>query len=220
MLDTYAHLLTTGSTHERYNNWLNLPRLGQVSSLVLDITAGGLHQNRLTEDLFEHVKGSMFAYTESGHFGLVPPSTRYGDYLCILLGFTHPICLRSTTNGGHYEVVGGCSYIHGLMDAEALLGLQVGRWSFEGQFNTRGISTAGYLNTDTQDWVPADYDPRLGPRPDDWEVVPMSSWSQHDAMKYEEWRNKTTGEVISSDPRLTPEALKERGVHLETFSII
>jgi hypothetical protein len=143
-----------------------------------------------------------------------------GDYVCILLGFTHPIILRPTRDGQQYEIVGGCPYIHGLMDAEVLLGPLPAGFSFQLRQDSRDIEKAGYLNTDTQEWSLAEDDPRLGPRPDDWELLPRSVWAAHEALVYQEWRNRTTGEIITSDPRLSPDTLKERGIELEDFDLV
>jgi hypothetical protein len=106
------------------------------------------------------------------------------------------------------------------MDAEALLGpLPAG---FSSQFGILygGFGTTGYLNTDTQEWSSAEDDPRLGPRPDDWELLPRSVWAAPEALVYQEWRNRTTGEITTSDPRFSPDALKERGVELEDFDLV
>jgi len=34
------------------------------------------------------------------------------------------------------------------------------------------------------------------------------------------FRNCETGEVMDSDPRMSPEALKERGVDIKTFHLV
>jgi hypothetical protein len=143
-----------------------------------------------------------------------------GDYVCILLGFNHPIILRLTRDGQQYGIVGVCTYIHGLMDAEALLGSLPAGFSFQLRQDSRSLDIAGYLNTDTQEWSSAENDPRLGPRPDGWELLPTSVWAAPEATTYQEWRNRTTGEIITSDPRILPDALKERGIELEDFDLV
>lgn len=130
--------------------------------------------------------------------------------------------LRPTQNVAQYEVVGGCPYVHGLMDAEALLGPLPAGWSFQARMDSRGLDIAGYLNADTENWVSAENDPRLGPPPDDWEFVPRSHWHTrtHEAAKYQEWRNTVTGRIVTSDPRLLPNTLEQRGVELVNFDLV
>lgn len=63
-------------------------------------------------------------------------------------------------------------------------------------------------------------DPRL-------ESLEGSNWERvdheptlDDPEVFDYFRNKETGEVINSDPRLLPEALKARGVYLTTFCLV
>jgi hypothetical protein len=66
--------------------------------------------------------GRKFAVTESGLMGIVPPLTKIGDHLCLILGFEMPMLLREDTGctgKGEYQLVGAC-YIHGIMDGEML----------------------------------------------------------------------------------------------------
>jgi hypothetical protein len=59
--------------------------------------------------------------------GLVPDDADKGDYICILFGCSVPVVLREVKHvptstqdkGTHYEFVGE-SYVHGMMDGEAV----------------------------------------------------------------------------------------------------
>ena len=63
-------------------------------------------------------------------------------------------------------------------------------------------------------------DPRLEPHPD-WERVEQTMpLEQDDPEVCDFFRNKRTGEVMDSDPRISPEALEARGVKLRTFAIV
>jgi hypothetical protein len=62
-------------------------------------------------------------------------------------------------------------------------------------------------------------DPRLGPLPQQWERIDYERTAD-DPMFVDYFRNTATGEVINSDPRWSVEALKARGVKLETFDIV
>ena len=61
-----------------------------------------------------------FITTEEGYIGLAPEASKPGDQICVLLGCKKPLVLRPTPDL-QYQVVGEC-YVHGLGDAEALLG--------------------------------------------------------------------------------------------------
>ncbi|KAI1096401.1 heterokaryon incompatibility protein-domain-containing protein [Rostrohypoxylon terebratum] len=51
-------------------------------------------------------------------FGLCPPETKAGDFICILYGCTVPVVLREGRDG-HMQLVGE-AYVHGKMDGEAI----------------------------------------------------------------------------------------------------
>lgn len=51
-------------------------------------------------------------------FGLCPPKTKVGDFICILYGCTVPVVLREGRDG-HMQLVGE-AYVHGKMDGEAM----------------------------------------------------------------------------------------------------
>ncbi|KAI3333872.1 HET-domain-containing protein [Ustulina deusta] len=63
----------------------------------------------------------------------------------------------------------------------------------------------------------------LGALPHSWEVKiePIEfEWTPSDSMHCRKFRNKSTGEIINSDPRLFPEALLERGIPVRTITIV
>ena len=62
-------------------------------------------------------------------------------------------------------------------------------------------------------------DPRLDLLPPEWMRMTYER-TPDDPAYFARFRNNATGEVINSDPRLSPEALRARGVELETFSLI
>lgn len=57
-------------------------------------------------------------------------------------------------------------------------------------------------------------DPRLPPLPPGWEELRADDDSRP------EFKQMTSGEVQDSDPRMSPEALKERGIILEEFRLV
>ncbi|KAJ9161183.1 hypothetical protein NKR19_g2486 [Coniochaeta hoffmannii] len=71
------------------------------------------------------------AYTSQGMIGLVRPETRVGDRVAVLAGSKVLLCLREVTpsvpsgNATHYHLIGE-AYFHGIMDGEAMDGLELG----------------------------------------------------------------------------------------------
>ncbi|RAH52211.1 HET-domain-containing protein [Aspergillus piperis CBS 112811] len=55
--------------------------------------------------------------SSKGYIGLVPPKTQEGDLVCVLFGCSVPVILRK--QGSHYILIGE-SYVHGIMDGEAI----------------------------------------------------------------------------------------------------
>jgi hypothetical protein len=71
----------------------------------------------------ESLVGRRFCITQSGHMGLVPGKTEVGDSVCVFTGNEVPFILRkapSVRKRRQGFLLVGESYIHGLMDGEAL----------------------------------------------------------------------------------------------------
>lgn len=73
--------------------------------------------------LIKYALSRRFIVSAQGYFGLAPPGTCKGDRIAVLLGVEVPFILRKT--GSTFQVVGE-SYIHGLMDGEAVSKSQFG----------------------------------------------------------------------------------------------
>lgn len=79
----------------------------------------------------------FFCITKRGYFGLVPQRAQVGDHIVVLFGGYTPFVLREGrfTLDGSLEKQGwqfiGESYVHGMMDGEALVGLKEGNLSSE-----------------------------------------------------------------------------------------
>ncbi|KAF2444027.1 HET-domain-containing protein [Karstenula rhodostoma CBS 690.94] len=67
--------------------------------------------------LIKYALGRRFFISEDGYFGLAPPNARKGDRVAVLYGAETPFILRRSSST--FQVVGE-SYIHGLMDGEAV----------------------------------------------------------------------------------------------------
>jgi hypothetical protein len=70
-----------------------------------------------------------FILTENGYMGLAPMSTKKGDCVCIFLGGRTPFVIRPTTRKRCRLI--GESYIHGIMDGEAMENLTGGTYYLE-----------------------------------------------------------------------------------------
>ena len=155
-------------------------------------------------------QGRSFYMTKEMVPGLGPLGTQPGDIATVLLGCNDPIMLRPTKDGS-YKVVGH-AYYDGFMDGEALLGPLPNSFKAVWRFYRRRWAWA-YLNQETG--VFQGEDPRLGPLPFGWRL---------ERLKNEEFRrrfiNDETGEKSETDPRLSSEALRKRGIPLQVFDLV
>lgn len=114
-----------------------------------------------------------------------------------------------------FEVVGEC-YVYGMMDTEILLGKIPSPWHFRVNHRTNNYEPE-FWNHETQSM--SGRDPRLGDLPEDWEVLDRP-WTRDDPLLYAPHRNTRTGAIINWDPRMSPEALRARGVKLEEIVLV
>lgn len=103
------------------------------------------------------------------------------------------------------------------MDGESLLGPLPPSWEIHSVHNPGGQSEPRYWNVEKK--TESRLDPRLGPLPDNWESIDQAK-TVDDPLHFAPHRNRVTGEVINSDPRLLPEALIARGVKLQNFILV
>lgn len=116
------------------------------------------------------------------------------------------------TSEGNFKVIGPC-FIFGLMEGEALLGQIPVPWTvqYSGQYDRI------FLNKETKEKTVED--PRLRSLPPDWESVEVTRTS-NEPIHFGYFRNKKSGEMMNSDPRMLPEALEKRGIKLEKFCLV
>jgi hypothetical protein len=65
--------------------------------------------------------GKRFAILDSGHIGVVPGHSKVSDAVLVAMGCSVPLVVRKVSSG---TTLVGESYIHGVMDGEALSGTQ------------------------------------------------------------------------------------------------
>lgn len=110
--------------------------------------------------------------------------------------------------------------MHGLMDGESLLGPLPAPWQIrmpDWTWGNHHEPEPCYWNEDTKKL--SREDPRLGDLPEEWERINVEK-KYGDPLLFAPHKNRVTGEVINSDPRLLPEALAARGVKLRTFRLV
>ena len=121
--------------------------------------------------------------------------------MSVLLG-CHLCMLLRPQGDGTFKVVGP-AYIHGLNDAEGLLGEMPGGWEITVQ---RPGDIWRFRNLETGDVSPMD--PRLGPLPNGWTMTADGEFQDG------------SDKVSPIDPRCEEEELKERGVQLKAFQLV
>jgi hypothetical protein len=115
-----------------------------------------------------------------------------------------------------FQVIGE-SFVHGLNDGIGFLGSLPDPWIAQVYNDGTGLFTKlRFFNPKTN--VVSDEDPRLDPLPEEWEPHDRERTAE-DPRIFRCFKNKLTGELVNSDPRLLPQALEARGVKLRTFSL-
>lgn len=114
-----------------------------------------------------------------------------------------------------YSVVGSC-HIHGLSDAEQLLGPLPDPWRFQVKVGDTGGRAYYFQNPITGE--DRTVDPRLESLPSEWETCEIEE-TRDEAERVAWFRNKITGEILNSDPRMLPKALKTRGVNVTNIQL-
>ncbi|PVH79302.1 HET-domain-containing protein [Cadophora sp. DSE1049] len=161
-----------------------------------------------------YVCGRSFFVTKDGCLGLGPRAAEPGDIVTVLLGDQAAFILRPA-DGRQHQVVGE-AYCYGFMDGEAFLGPLPGRLQLVLKLEEKtDIYWWGHIDRETESFYCQD--PRLGELPSGWKR------KEHASDKFWTWFvNEETGEEmkVRGDPRLTAEALKQRGVDLKVFKLV
>ncbi|PMD29250.1 hypothetical protein L207DRAFT_642561 [Hyaloscypha variabilis F] len=161
-----------------------------------------------------YAKERCVCKTSKGRAVLAPKTTRPGDVVTVLLGCPNLMVLRSTQDGP-FKVVGE-AYCDELSYGEVLMGPVpepfkiVLRWDENDQCYDRA-----FLNLETGSFQLED--PRLSQFP-----LPLG-WRKERHRREERYQwfvNDITGEGARGDPRLTTEALRERGVDIHTLNLV
>lgn len=201
--------------HPQRSEGLSLKECLQALSFLLGLEGNVDSWNmRLLGIVRQNICGRTFFVTKDGRLGLGPKGAKPCDIIALLLGGGTAFVLRPT-DGGYYQLVGE-AYCHGFMDAEALLGPLPGKFQLVMKLDKKSNNYWwGHMDGETEGFYCED--PRLGELPSGWKR------KGHPSDKFWNWFvNEETGEEMKGygDPRLTPEALKQRGVDLKVFKLV
>jgi hypothetical protein len=212
-----AWTINTGVLSDRWGKQLNgAPTLAAASLIFEQIQAnfasnvnGKLPTAKLRKN---HVAGSMFR-TAKGYFGICFNKVEPDDQVVVLLGCRFAVILRPLPDTTYLFV--GCAYVHGIMDAEVLLGPMPEGWEVLIRGDENGDQQQRFRGPDGGE---GDEDPRLGEMGGEWERVWVRDgmWPEK---QVKAWRDRE-GRVMRSDPRMISKALRERGVVFEEFRML
>lgn len=212
--------LMTGYYAESYDPTLeHTPSISEIEEVVNYLSSEDWPQyfpnvlGRFLRSMFHYSKGRTMFTTKTGSMGIGPETMQAGDIVTVLLGCNTAIILRPKYERT-YEVVGQ-AYLDGFMSGEALLGPYPGQWEQIVKHDENSSRYYGiFVDRKTGAFQPED--PRLGDLPDGW---------RRESHPKERWWTKfvhESGEILRGgyDPRLSPQALRDRGVDLKTFILI
>ncbi|KAF2833421.1 hypothetical protein CC86DRAFT_9574 [Ophiobolus disseminans] len=224
-LDIYTWVMTEGQLHERWPELVVMPPSGEAKAIVQQMCDGkepdvpDVYREWFSETLMDQQQRGIIFVTSTGCIGCASPTVRPGDKVSIPLGSREPILLRPKTSDNavqHHQVV-GISYIHGLMEGQAILGPISVPWRMV--IETITPVTIEFRNSQTGEMTRED--PRLDPLPHDSRWVKIEKKDEtRSPYAIQHYKHLDTGQVLTSDPRLLPEALRARGVNVETFILV
>lgn len=127
--------------------------------------------------------------------------------------------LLRPTCPGEYKIIGDI-YVHGMMDGEGLIGPIPSQWKVKVVRGIDGGWQRLFQHKETK--ARTMEDPRLIGIPllPDWVPMQDSEKTRYDPRVCAKFYNKQTGEFITSDPRLSYEALLTRGVQLQIITLV
>ncbi|KAI0140441.1 heterokaryon incompatibility protein-domain-containing protein [Xylariaceae sp. FL1272] len=222
LVDVYLSTLVLGLVKERLPWAEDFPSLSELRSELLGVPGADKPKR---EWKFSHDWKEMYSFclgekiglfhTEEGYIGACSCDLQPGDRIYVALGCYHPLLLRPAADST-FRVLGEC-LVAGFMDDEAVLGPLPRPWRLVVLSHSDGHRRHYYLNEETG--IEAEEDPRMTELPSDWEYLNRSR-TPNDPVFFAWYRNKVTGEEINSDPRLLPDALRKRGVDVQTITLI
>lgn len=122
-MNSFCQKATQSEEGAQFRSWMAIPSTAFEPE---DLVAGSLVQENLSfvASFQQATRNRRFFVTEEGHMGLGPRLTKPGDLVCVLLGSQVPFILRAV---GDWDVLVGECYCHGVMEGEAVRGLDEGK---------------------------------------------------------------------------------------------
>jgi hypothetical protein len=220
MLDAFVKLLVCGEIEEdRLPNAGDIPTLEEGQNAVVSFLRSDRidsSHNKYGYLMRRMLRGRTLCTASNGLIGAFLSAARIGDQICVALGSKTPLLLRPVPHQKDtYRLVGEC-YVAGLMNGEALLGSLPGLWKF-GQINRNRNRV--YIDDNANSTL---MDPRLGLLPDGWQIRYSGGTETNTEGNLNdfEFENKKSGVVTWADPRLTKDALVERGLDMREFILV
>jgi hypothetical protein len=222
-LESYLMIVTQSDVRERWHDHGMVPRLQELKNIVQKQSKDG--KSTLIDSYKEwsiykstNQQRGRFFVTDGGLVGCGPFALNMGDTIAVLLGHHCPVILRpmdSRCSSGRFRILGP-AHVHGLMEGQAVLGSLSPSWKLVVEHT---YSTYRLLFRNAQDGAKTPQDPRLGVLPENWEPIEKEDEAR---LRYtvQHYRHKVTNEIINSDPRLVLEAVRARGIKVETLVLI
>ncbi|KAI0469545.1 HET-domain-containing protein [Xylaria cf. heliscus] len=219
-LDMYLRVLTRDRYDERkptlgygtLQNWKDLVREGLPEEKAL---------SNFTEEYMRTIcdwwNDQVVFNSKDGRLGASMCSSRPGDQIFVVLGCTLPLIMRQNVDGT-YQVIGDC-YFSGVMDGEAILGELDSSWNIQIVREEDGENRPHYINAETGEKTSEDPRLRNIPLPPEWENMKWER-TRADPLFCSKFRNTRTDEIINSDPRLFPDALRARGIDIQRVTLV
>jgi hypothetical protein len=220
VLEAFTEMMVCGSTGKLFG--IDFPSSEQIGQEYLHFSTSGKQVSPFfIYQMCTFLPGRAFFTADGGYFGICPPTAMPGDIVCLVLGFQFPLVLHPIPGeAGFFEIRGEC-YVPGLMEIQGLLGPVPWGW---GTCRLLAARPWGHLFTDGR--VKTQNDPRLPPLPASWrvkfqlgDVIQDDEYDSDGNIGEIRFVNEKEGKVQWHDPRLTPEALKSRGVKIEEMFI-
>ena len=122
-MNSFGQKATQSEEGAQFRSWMAVPSTAYEPE---ELVAGSWVQEYLSfvASFQQATQNRRFFVTYEGHMGLGPRLTNRGDLVCVLLGSQVPFVLRQV--GDCFVLVGEC-YCHGVMEGEAVRGLDEGK---------------------------------------------------------------------------------------------
>ncbi|OBT60706.1 hypothetical protein VE03_09844 [Pseudogymnoascus sp. 23342-1-I1] len=211
-IDAYVEVLVRGRTSDRALGDNPCPSISRLSELLTQAIASAKLDDEVTREFRDcfFVNESLFT-TKEGYLGVSAKGLQEGDEISVILGCDFPMILRPK-GSNQYEVIGPC-FVHGLMLGEALKPPLESPWK-DVLPVTRGWALSYLINPETGELLKSD--PRLGLLPTAWEEETTLDPFLPPFL----FKNNEDGQISVNDPRMSAEAIKQRGIELETLELI